>query len=214
MDTVIIFGKGLAGGALAGGINWGVSKAPVGGLGQGAILFGTGLIASLAVAKWVDPVVGGGIAGGTGLALVKRTTRYLALMDLGKGTKANGNNNGDVVTTGQDVPGVFNVRRRSDSGKVVTVPRSAEAHAARVFSARRDAGRVSFPGAQTMPVTSLAARSFKSDQQVDAGSSVYVQNGRRYGPIPQNWVRQVVEAGRHTYQDDAGRTIRVRGAYN
>lgn len=202
MDTIIVFGKGLAGGALAGGLDWGVSKAPVGGLGQGAILFGVGLLSSLAVAKWVDPVVAGGLAGGTGLALVNRTRRYIALKDLGKpASKENGKtNNADAV---------FTMRR--EASKVHTV-----ADAGRVFRARRDAGNGigPFPGARTMPVTSLGAKSFKSDQQRDAAGSVYVQNGRRYGPTPQNWTRHVIEAGRSSYRDDSGRVIRVRGAYN
>ena len=201
MDTIIVFGKGLAGGALAGGLDWGVSKAPVGGLGQGAILFGVGIVSSLALAKWVDPIVAGGLAGGTGLALVNRTRRFIALQDLGKKTekKANNNNNADAV---------FSMRR--EASKVHTVD------AGRVFRARRDAAGNGgpFPGAQTMPVTSLAAKSFKSDQQRETAGSVYVQNGRRYGPVAQNWVRHVVEAGRSSYRDDSGRVIRVRGAYN
>lgn len=207
MDTIIVFGKGLAGGALAGGLDWGVSKAPVGGLGQGAILFGVGLVSSLAVAKWVDPVVAGGLAGGTGLALVNRTRRFIALRDLGKKTEKTNNANNNAST---NASAVFSMRRR-EASKVHTV-----ADAGRVFRARRDAGNgiTPFAGAKTMPVTALSAKSFKADQQRETAGSVYVPDGRRFGPTPQNWTRHVIEAGRSSYRDDSGRVIRVRGAYN
>lgn len=75
-------GLGLLGGVVAGGLDWGVSYAPITPIWQSAILGAASLLLATGVSYLVDARVGAGIAGGAGGLLVIRTRAMVALHNM------------------------------------------------------------------------------------------------------------------------------------
>ncbi len=76
-------GLGLLGGAVAGGLDWGVSYAPIKPVWNAVLFGGTGALLSLGVSWLLDPRVGAGIAGGTSASLFGRIRAMVAYAAMG-----------------------------------------------------------------------------------------------------------------------------------
>lgn len=154
-------GLGMVGGALAYGLDWGVSYAPVAPAWQAVIMGVSGGVISVGVAKFGNEAFAAGIAGGTGAMLAGRVREAITLASFGKQS-----------TSGGEAKGVFGsgASRVYDRGAQAVFQ---EAGAMTQRTGARSAGRA--------PSMSPHSGSFK-----EAGVSRYIP-----GPVrwfgPRSW---------------------------
>jgi hypothetical protein len=79
---------GLGSGIAGYGVNWGVEFIPVSAMWRSVIFGGTGLLASLALAKWGDLRVGAGMGGAVGALLTGRIVTLVKLQQVGSGASS------------------------------------------------------------------------------------------------------------------------------
>lgn len=79
---------GGLGGAVAYGVDWGISHAKIGAGWQLAAVGGTGAVGTVLLAKYGDERLAAGLAGGTVFAAIGRTQEVIALSKMGKPTQA------------------------------------------------------------------------------------------------------------------------------
>lgn len=161
LDSLI----GLGSGGVAYGADWGISMIPVAPLWQ-SVIFGTaGLAGSVALAKWVSPAAGAGLAGGTGYGLIGRVREQLALRKLASEDTS-------APAAAAEGGTVIDMRRRPgmrEAGAVTSMSRGPNYGP----QFRREAGDVNFrlpPGTRLMGPASWIYR--------DGGAVVSAHNTR------------------------------------
>jgi len=136
LDSLI----GLGGGGVAYGADWGISMIPIAPVWQ-SVIFGTaGLAGSVALAKWVSPAAGAGLAGGTGYGLIGRVREQLALRKL-----AAEDTSTPAAASSAAAGTVVNMARRPgirEAGAVTSMSRGP--NYGPQFTRNREAGNVSY----------------------------------------------------------------------
>ena len=192
--------KGMAGGAIVYGIDYGASFAKAGAGVKAAITGGVGLVTSVLVSKW-QPALGAGLAGGATFAVIGRAKEA---MDLA------------AVATPEDTAGATPDAPALEGGAPRWTPQGyVRADSGRVFDfVRQDAGRVVY--APNPRATALATGNMlplpQSERIREAGLSSYYaapRGARRYGP--QSWTASLFAPTIHT---EGGRVIKVVNRYS